>query len=100
VDRSSSRNSWPNPAASFSYQSKIAAISRSVRLGNLGPGSPFLVREPIQHIVGWLCPAWILAVLGWPLLGEREVRLGNRDLTRLLGDAVPKGLQLADLLHL
>jgi hypothetical protein len=60
--------------------------------------SPPFLRTPIQHVVGRPCSAWISPVLGTPLLRARAVRSRHRTLARPLGDAVPEGVQRADLL--
>src|SRR3990170_6151990 len=61
--------------------------------------SPILLFQVVEHVMGWSSLAWIAAVLGKALLCELDVTLGNRNLARPLGDAVPEGLQITDLLR-
>lgn len=56
--------------------------------------------QVIEHVTGGPCPTWISAIFCEPLLREDEVRLGDRKVARAFRDAVPKGLQVANLLSL
>jgi len=58
------------------------------------------VGQAVEHVTGGPGSARVSAILCKPLFSEDQVRLGHRDLARLLGDAVPQILQIADLLRL
>ena len=59
-----------------------------------------LLREAIEDVVGGPCSIRVTAVGREPLLRQRQMALGDGKLARMVRDAVPKGLQLADLLRL
>ena len=62
--------------------------------------STIRVRQTIEDIAGGARAAGISAILGKSLFSEIQVRLRHRNLVRPCGDAVPKGLQIADLFSL
>jgi hypothetical protein len=60
--------------------------------------SPIGIRQVPEDVTGGPRSAWISAILDKALLGETQVRLWQWKLARFLRDAVPKVLQIADLL--
>jgi len=62
--------------------------------------SPIRIRQVPEYFVRGPRTTWVSAIRGKPLLGETKVRFWYWDLSRPLRDAIPKSLQIADLLRL
>jgi hypothetical protein len=62
--------------------------------------SPIRIRQAPEYFVRGPRTTGVSAIRGKPLLGETKVRFWYRELSRPLRDAIPKSLQIADLLRL
>src|SRR5688572_12047095 len=56
--------------------------------------------QAIGNVTGWPRAAGVSAILGEPFFSEDQVRFRHRELVWPLGDAVPEGLQIANLFRL